>query len=48
MLAALQGRRPDHVGIILGDGEQNALQVSDFWFYYKAIRRTERHRELLI
>lgn len=38
MLDAIQRRIPDQAGIILGNGERSALRVSDYWFYYRAIR----------
>ncbi len=39
MLAALQGRLPEHAGIILGNGERKLLRVSDYYFYYRSIKR---------
>lgn len=40
MLESIQGRRPEKTGIILGNGERKELRVSDFWFYYRAIKRS--------
>lgn len=39
MLEALQGRSPEHAGIILGARERKPLRVSDYYFYYRAIKR---------
>lgn len=39
MLEAIQGRRPENAGIILGSNERVAVCVSDYWFYYQAIKR---------
>jgi uncharacterized protein len=39
MLEALQGRLPEHAGIILGNGERKLLRVSDYLFYYRSIKR---------
>jgi uncharacterized protein len=40
MLEALQGRRPEHIGIILGNGDRKPLRTDDCWFYYQAIKRS--------
>ena len=39
MLEEIQGYRPDQAGIILGNGEREGLRLSDYWFYYRAIKR---------
>jgi uncharacterized protein len=39
MLEALQGRLPEHAGIILGNGERKLLRISDYYFYYRSIKR---------
>jgi predicted RecB family nuclease len=40
LLEGLQGKRPEFVGIVLGSGVQERLRTNDFFFYYKAIKRT--------
>jgi predicted RecB family nuclease len=39
MLEALQGRLPEHAGIILGKGERKLLRIADYYFYYRSIKR---------
>jgi len=39
MLEAAQGRRADHFGIVLGTGEVVRLPTSEFYYYYRAVRR---------
>ncbi len=39
MLEALQGRLPEQAGVILGTGERKPLRVSDYYFYYRSIKR---------
>ena len=38
MLADIQARRPDHMGVILGDGSPVQHRVSDFFYSYRAIK----------
>ncbi|MGH9586309.1 MAG: hypothetical protein ACRD3F_05120 [Acidobacteriaceae bacterium] len=39
MLEALQGSLPEHAGIILGNGERKPLRVSEYFFYYRSVKR---------
>lgn len=39
LLEAIQGRRPEHVGVILGNQERARHRSSDFYFAYLAIKR---------
>src|SRR6185369_14782336 len=39
LLEAIQGKRPDYVGIVLGSGVRERLRTDDYFFYYKAIKR---------
>jgi uncharacterized protein len=39
MLEAVQGRRPEHVGIMLGNGLREQLRTEDYLFYYRAVKR---------
>jgi predicted RecB family nuclease len=38
MLEAVQGIRPAHLAIVLGDGTQKQLKLDDFFFYFLAIK----------
>jgi predicted RecB family nuclease len=39
MLEVLQGRRPEHIAVILGDGEQNRLRTNDYFYYYHNLKQ---------
>lgn len=39
LLEAVQGRIPEYLGIVLGSGLRERLRTSDYFFYYKAIKR---------
>ncbi len=39
MVQAMQGRLPEHIGIVLGTSEAIRLQTEDFYYYYRAIKR---------
>ena len=39
MLEAVQGRLPEHAGIILGGGERKVLKLSEYFFYYRSVKR---------
>ncbi len=39
MLESMQGHRPEDAGIILGSNERVPVRVSDYWFYYQAVKR---------
>lgn len=38
MLQAVQGVLPAHLGIILGNGQQERLQTLEYWYYYRALK----------
>jgi uncharacterized protein len=38
LLEALQGRRPVHVAIVLGNGARARLRTDDFFYFYRALR----------
>ena len=38
MLEHLQGRRPERLGFVLGDGSEAWLRTEDFWHYYRRLR----------
>ncbi len=38
MLEAMTGRRPGHIGVILGTGEEHALRTNDFYHYFQRVR----------
>ena len=40
MLEAIQGRRPDRVGVVLGDGERKTYRTEEFFYYYRALKRS--------
>ena len=40
LLEGIQGRRPEELGFVLGDGKELSFRLDDFWYYY---RRT-KHR----
>ena len=37
-IASVQGRRPEHMHVFLGIGEQRALRYDDFAAYYRRVR----------
>ena len=39
LLEAIQRRRPEHVGVVLGNGSQERLKTDDYLFYYRAVKR---------
>jgi len=39
MLEAIQGRRPEYVGIVLGNGARERLKTEDYVFYYRGVKR---------
>lgn len=38
MLETLQGRRPDHVVVVLGNKDQIRLSTNDYFYYYKNLK----------
>ena len=38
MLEASQGRRPQRIGIILGDDKRESLRTNDYYFYYETLK----------
>jgi len=38
MLEALQGRRPQHIVVVLGDGDHVRLCTNDYFYYYKNLK----------
>lgn len=40
MLEMIQGRRPEHMVVVLGDGEQQRLRVNDYFYYYLNLKHT--------
>ncbi|WP_291076130.1 TM0106 family RecB-like putative nuclease [Hyphomonas sp.] len=38
MLEALQGRRPDHVAVVLGTGDIKRLRVVNYFAYYRSLK----------
>jgi predicted RecB family nuclease len=39
MLAEVQGVRPEHIGIILGNGDEHRLRLDDYYFYYLEVKQ---------
>ena len=39
LLEAIQRRRPEHAGIVLGNGSRERLKIDDYFFYYCAVKR---------
>jgi predicted RecB family nuclease len=39
MLAAIQGRRPEHIVVVLGNGEQKRFRTSDYFYYYQLLKQ---------
>ncbi len=39
MLEALQGRRPEHIVVVLGNGEQKRLRTNDYFYYYQNLKQ---------
>ena len=37
-IAGVQGRRPEHMHVLLGIGEQRTLRYDDFAAYYRRVR----------
>jgi predicted RecB family nuclease len=50
MLETLQGRRPEHIVVVLGDGEQKRLRTNDYFYYYQNLKQNflKTHREFSI
>jgi len=50
MLETLQGRRPEHIVVVLGDGEQKRLRTNDYFYYYQNLKHgfLQTHREFSI
>jgi len=40
MLQAMQGKRPDHIVVALGNGEQERLQSKDYFYYYQSLKHS--------
>ena len=38
MLESLQARRPEHIVVLLGNGEQARLNTNDYFYYYKNLK----------
>lgn len=38
MLEAIQGKLPDCIGIVLGDGSQKRFRTADFFYYYRCLK----------
>lgn len=38
MLETLQGRRPDHIVVVLGNSDQARLNTTNFFYYYKNLK----------
>ena len=39
MLEAVQGRRPAHIGVVLGNGLREKLLTNDYFFYYRSVKQ---------
>jgi uncharacterized protein len=39
MIESVQRRRPEHIGVILGTGEEKTYRTHDYYFYYFAIKK---------
>lgn len=40
MLEAMQGRRPERFGFVLGDGSEAHFLTADFWHYFRRLKRS--------
>ncbi|HHT9830909.1 TPA: TM0106 family RecB-like putative nuclease [Legionella pneumophila] len=40
MLEAIQGRRPDNIIIVLGNGKNEAFKVDDYFYYYLSLKES--------
>ena len=38
MLEAIQGRQPEHIVVVLGQGEQQRLRTNDYYYYYHYLK----------
>jgi uncharacterized protein len=38
MLEQLQGRRPEFVGVVLGNGRREKFRTDDYFYYYRAVK----------
>jgi len=43
MLDAMQGVKPEHITVALGNGEQEILRTSDYYYYYQSLKQSFIH-----